>query len=148
LNSALSQVRQNIARAIDNVISGFRIRMNNMREEENAAIGKARSLPSKQRIMLSAERQQKVIEELYIFLLNKREENAINRAMTDDNIRVIDSASGSHLPFYPSKFKKVAIGVAIGISVPAAILLLMLFLNPKVRNRKHIEDAGSVPCLG
>lgn len=73
LNNALSQVRQNIARAIDNVISGFRIRMSNMKDEENAAIGKAKSLPSKQRIMLSAERQQKVIEELYIFLLNKRE---------------------------------------------------------------------------
>ena len=148
MNNALTQVRQNIARAIDNVISGYRIRMNNMREEENAAIGKARSLPSKQRIMLSAERQQKVIEELYIFLLNKREENAINRAMTDDNIRVIDSASGSDMPFYPSKFKKVALGVAIGIAVPAAILLLMLLLNTKIRNRKDIEDAINVPFVG
>jgi capsular exopolysaccharide synthesis family protein len=148
LNNALTQVRQNIARAIDNVISGLRIRMSNLREEENAAIGKARSLPSKQRIMLSAERQQKVIEELYIFLLNKREENAINREMTDDNIRVIDSASGSDLPFYPSKFKKIALGVAIGIAVPAAILLLMLLLNTKVRNRKDVEDAISVPFVG
>jgi len=148
LNNALTQVRQNIARAVDNVISGFRIRMSNMRDEENAAIGKARSLPSKQRIMLSAERQQKVIEELYIFLLNKREENAINRAMTDDNMRVIDSASGSDLPFYPSKFKKIALGVAIGIAVPAAILLLMLLLNTKVRNRKDIEDAINVPFVG
>jgi len=148
LNNALTQVRNNISRAIDNVISGFRIRMRNMQDEENAAINKARSLPSKQRVMLSAERQQKVIEELYIFLLNRREENSINRAMTDNNIQIIDSASGSNSPFYPSKFKKVALGIAIGVAIPAVILLLMLLLNTKIRNRKDIEDVIQVPFVG
>ena len=148
LNTALNALRDNISRAVDNVLTGYRIKVRNLRQEENAAIGRARSMPAKQRMMLSVERQQKVKEELYIFLLNKREENAINQAMTDDNIKVIDSANTSNYPFYPSLLKKLALGIGIGLAIPTAILLLILMLNTKIRNRKDIEDNISVPLVG
>ena len=53
------------------------------------------------------ERQQKVKEDLYIFLLNKREENALNGAMTDSNARIIDSPSGSDNPVYPASLERL-----------------------------------------
>lgn len=67
-------------------------------------------VPRKQRMMLSVERQQKVKEELYLYLLNKREENAINQAMTDESIRIVDAATRSTASIYPSKFRKVGTG--------------------------------------
>ncbi|MFZ4263440.1 GumC family protein [Sphingobacterium sp. HJSM2_6] len=148
LDNALVAMRENIQRAIENVITGFTIKIRNLKQDEGTAISKARRIPAKQRIMLSVERQQKVKEELYIFLLNRREENEINQAMTDDNLRIIDSAAGSDFPIYPNKIKKLAIGVGIGVLVPAVLLTIMLLLNTKVRSRKDIENELSVPFLG
>src|SRR5690606_36237823 len=78
----------------------------------------------------------------------KREENAINQAMTDDSIRIVDAATRSTASIYPSKFRKVGTGVAIGVVLPAVILLLTLMLDTKVRSRGDIEEAVSVPFLG
>lgn len=147
-NKSLNSLRQNINRAVDNAISGLRIKMENIRKEETTARNRAISVPSKQRVMLSVERQQKVKEELYLLLLNKREENAINLAMTEDNVRVIDPASGPSRPIYPGKIRKVALGVGIGLVLPAIILLIILMLDTSIRDRKDLEDRLSVPFLG
>lgn len=148
LDASLTSMRNNIDRAVENALSGLEVKVRNARREEGAAKGKAMQMPQKQRIMLSVERQQKVKEELYLYLLNKREENALNQAMTEDNIRVIDPASVDYSPKYPSKIRKVATGVGIGAVLPAAILLLMLMLDTEVRNRKDIEDTVTAPFLG
>src|SRR5690606_34623703 len=98
LDKSLASMRSNINRAVDNTLAGLDIKIENLRQEERQARGRAVQVPRKQRAMLSVERQQKVKEELYLYLLNKREENAINQAMTDDNLRIIDPAAGSPNP--------------------------------------------------
>lgn len=148
LDNALGSMRGNINRAVENTMSGLNIKMGNVRQEEQKARGKAMAVPQKQRVMLSVERQQKVKEELFLYLLNKREENALNQAMTEDNIRIVDPASGSQAPLYPNLYKKVLTGVAIGFALPAIVLLLMLMLDTGVRGRQDIEAALSVPFLG
>ncbi len=61
--------------------------------------------------MLSIERQQKIKESLYLFLLNKAEENALSQAMVDNNARVIDGASGPGDPIAPSRNKILLLGL-------------------------------------
>ena len=115
--------------------------------QERLARRKVRDVPGKQREMLSVERQQKVKESLYLFLLNKREENALNQSMVDNNARIIDSASGSNAPFYPNKYKKLLLGGGMGILIPTVILLLILIVDTRVRNRKDMEAVVSAPFL-
>lgn len=148
LDQALAAMRGNIHRAIDNTLTGFDIKIANVQGEERQARGKALQIPQRQRVMLSVERQQKVKEELYIFLLNKREENALNQAMTEDNIKIVDPAFGSDAPAYPSRLKKVAMGVGIGLVLPAIILLSMMMLDTGVRSRQDVEKAITAPFLG
>src|SRR5690606_4199109 len=147
LNSSLRSMHRNILRAIDNVIIGYNIKIGNLKKEEGDAISKAKNLPSQQRQMLSVERQQKVKEDLYIFLLNKREENTINQAMADDNIRLIDPVYGSDSLISLINFLKIALVIAIGLLIPTLIFLLQLFLNKKVYTRREIEDSITVPVI-
>lgn len=147
LDASLTSMRNNIDQAVENALRGLEIKVSATQNQEGKVRSKALQIPEKQRLMLSVERQQKVKEELYLYLLNKREENALNQAMTDDNIRVIDPASVNFSPKYPNKVRKVATGVGIGIVLPTVILLMMLVLDTSVQNRKDIEDEIDVPFL-
>ena len=90
LNRSLQSMRQNIYRAVDNLSTSLSMKEKDFSRQETMARQKVQTVPRKQREMLSVERQQKVKESLYIFLLNKREENALNQAMVDNNARIID----------------------------------------------------------
>ena len=148
LDDVLSAMRNNIARAVDNTLRGLKIKLNNAQQEEGTAQNKVLQMPQKERAMLSIERQRRVKEDLYMFLLNKREENALNEAITEANLRIVDPPVGKGSPIYPSRLKKVATGVAIGAALPAVILLSMLILNTGVRGRQDLENVLSVPFLG
>lgn len=105
-DDALNAMRNNISRAVDNALKGQTIKLNNAIQEEKVARGKMLQMPRKERTMLSIERQRRVKEDLYMFLLNKREENALNEAVTEANLRVIDAPVGSDMPIYPNRLKK------------------------------------------
>ena len=104
--------------------------------------------PLKERALLSIERQQKIKESLYIFLLNKREENALSQAMADNNARMVDHAHGPKTPIAPNRNRMILLGIAIGLVLPCIFYLLKLFLDTKVHSRKDIEGKISVPLLG
>jgi tyrosine-protein kinase Etk/Wzc len=148
LNNSLRAMRQTIIRAVDNMIVSLDVRLNDAWNLEKRAQTRIASVPSKQRQMLSIERQQKIKESLYIFLLNKREENALTQAMADNNARVMDEADGSLAPIYPQRNKMLLLGILIGIALPALFFIVSMFVDTRVRSRKDIEDAVSVPFIG
>ncbi|MBL1407282.1 GumC family protein [Sphingobacterium faecale] len=148
LDQGLNAMHSNILRAIDNTLSGLQVKINNTRREETQVKGQVLQIPGQQRLMLEVERKQKVKEDLYLFLLNKREENALNQAMTEDNIRVVDPAYGADGAIYPKRLKKVGLGVMIGTVLPTVFLLLMLILDTGVRTRQDIEKVVTAPFLG
>ena len=82
-----------------------------------------------------------------MYLLNKREENALTQAMADTNARLVDPAEGSTVPIYPSKQKMMILAFLLGLFIPATILLFKLFIDTKVRTRKELEESLSVPFL-
>ncbi|MCL1675676.1 GumC family protein [Elizabethkingia meningoseptica] len=148
MDDALNAMRNNISRAVDNALKGQTIKLSNATQEEKVAQAKMLQMPQKERTMLSIERQRRVKEDLYMFLLNKREENALNEAVTEANLRIIDPPVGSDAPIYPSRMKKVFTGVMIGAAIPTVILLSMLLLNTGVRGRQDLENVLTVPFLG
>ncbi|KUY22247.1 chromosome partitioning protein ParA [Elizabethkingia bruuniana] len=148
MDDALTAMRNNINRAIDNSLRGLKIKLNNAQKEEALAQGKVLQMPQKERSMLSIERQRRVKEDLYMFLLNKREENALNEAVTEANLRIVDPLTGKGSPIYPNRLKKIATGIAIGVTLPVVILISMMMLNTGVRGRQDIENVLSVPFLG
>ena len=148
LNNSLSAMKQNIIRAVDNMIVSLNVKRNDAQSREARAQDRVTAIPTKERQMLSIERQQKIKETLYLYLLNKREENALSQAMADNNARVIDGAEGSNAPISPRRNRIMLLGVLIGLALPTAGCLMVLFMDTKVRSRKEVEKALSVPFLG
>lgn len=148
LNNSLRSMRQGIIRAVDNLIVSLEVKRHDASARERRAQGRVLSIPRKEREMLSIERQQKIKESLYLYLLNKREENALSQAMADNNARVIDSADGPSSPVAPDRNRMLALGVLSGLALPGVVFLCILFMDTRVRSRKEIEGALTVPFLG
>ena len=148
LNNSLRAMRQNIIRAVDNMIVSINVKRTDAYSREMRAKGRVSSIPTKERQMLSIERQQKVKESLYLFLLNKREENALSQAMADNNARVIDGAEGSNAPISPNRNRILLLGGLVGLAIPGLAFLAILFMDTRVHSRKDIEGVVTAPYLG
>ena len=148
LNNSLRAMKQTIIRAVDNMIVSINVKRNDAQNREMRAQSRVTSIPTKERQMLSIERQQKIKEALYLFLLNKREENALSQAMADNNARVIDGADGGDAPISPKRNRILLLGVLVGLALPGVTFLGILFMDTRVHSRKDLEKMVSVPFLG
>ena len=148
LNNSLSAMKQSVIRSVDNMIVNLETRYNDAVSQTQRAKTRILSMPKKERELLSIERQQQIKESLYLFLLNKREENALSQAMVDNNAQIINETSGSDRPIAPDRTKVLFLGLLLGLVLPTIWFLMRLFLDTRVYSRKDIKDAVSVPFLG
>ena len=148
LNRDLLTAKQTIVRTVDNAILSLEVRLKEVRGNINRTAARISSIPTKEREMLSIERQQKIKESLYMFLLNRREENALSQAMADNNARVIDSAEAGYSPISPNRNRILLMGGLVGVAIPAVIFLMIMFLDTRVHTRKDLEGVVTIPYLG
>lgn len=148
LNNSLRAMKQNIIRAVDNMIVSLNVQRSDAQNREMRAQNRVTAIPAKERQLLSIERQQKVKETLYLYLLNKREENALSQAMADNNARVIDGAEGSNAPISPNRNRILLLGILVGVAIPGLACLAILFMDTRVHSRKDFEGVVNVPFLG
>lgn len=107
-----------------------------------------RTVPGKERMLIDITRQQTIKNNLYIFLLQKREETALSYASTVSDSRTIDLARSSIKPVKPVKKNIYILFSLIGLAVPFGLIYLADLLNDKVKSRKDIEKFTKTPILG
>lgn len=144
---ALQALQKTILHSIDNLIVSLRTEIESQRKREAKTAGRLASSPGQQKYLLSVERQQKVKEQLYIYLLQKREENQLSQAFTAYNTRVITAPRGSNIPTSPRRSQILLIAIVIGIVVPGVIIFMLENFNTKIRGRRDLDDMNT-PFLG
>jgi len=147
VEGSMVTMRHNVMGLIQNLLNSLEMARQDLSRREEASVQKYAAMPGKARQMLEIERQQSIKEALYIFLLNKREENALSQAMVDDNLRPIDPAMVRYAPSSPQRMKIAMLALLVGLAVPFVILIARLFLDTKIRTRKEIEENIDVPFL-
>jgi capsular exopolysaccharide synthesis family protein len=148
LNNSLNAIRQTIVRAVDNLIAGMDVQIRNVTERDKQNTRRILAVPSQQKQVSTIERQQKIKEELFLYLLNKREENALSQSMTETSARIIDPATGSPDPVSPRKMIILLGTLLISVCIPGGILYMKEILDTTVHNRKDVEARSTIPFLG
>lgn len=149
----LAAQRLAIIRSIDNEITALNTRLSTLRGTQANAVSKLASNPTQAKNLLSVERQQKVKESLYLFLLQKREENELSQAFTAYNTRIVNKPGPSGLPSTPNRGQTLLIAFVIGLVIPFGVTAVKELSNTRVRGRKDVEHlavpfAGEIPQNG
>lgn len=147
LDNKLSELRASIVSSIDNQATVLETQMRNLKSSKSATTAQLAAAPIQGNHLLSVERQQKVKESLYLFLLQKREENELSQAFTAYNTEVIKRPSGSNVPTAPVRDKIIMIAFAFGLILPFGVTYLLETSDTKIRGRKDIETL-TIPFLG
>ena len=143
----LKALRVTILKVLDNLQHAISRKLSNVRSLLVKVDGRIATVPTQEKYVLTVERQQKIKEELYLYLLNKREENALSIATTNSNVRVIDRAYGIGIAG-TNKIVVLLGAFLIGLLIPGLIFYLQPLLDVTVRGRKDITDNLTIPFLG
>lgn len=137
IKTTAADVQSSIMLQIDNI---KRLSERNMHRVSNAT--------SNVRALTSIEREQVVKSELYNYLLQKTEENAIMKSMTESNVRLIDAAWGGPSPVSPHKMRILLIAIVMGLAIPFGFYYLKDILYTKVRGRSDVTNIVKAPIVG
>lgn len=153
MDQDLSAMRGALVASIDNELIALSEQIKSQEGLSGHATSQIASNPMQARYLLSVERQQKVKETLYLYLLQKREENQLNQAFTSYNTRIIRQTDGPGAPIAPNAGNAYLIAFAAGILIPALILFFMELSVNVVRGRKDVKNlktpfAGEIPFEG
>ena len=153
MDQSLGNMRNAIVSSIDNYIVTLNTQLASMQQSERQTTARIASNPEQGKYLLSVERQQKVKESLYLFLLQKREENELSQAFTAYNSRIILPPSGTNVPTTPIKKNIFLMALAIGLIIPGGVIFLKENMNTKIRGRKDLSAlslpfAGEIPLSG
>ena len=147
LDIALNNLKGAIVNSLDNAQMTLNSQLGAVQSVRSQAIGKLSANPQQANHLLSIERQQKVKESLYLFLLQKREENELSQAFTAYNTRIRAEPWGSNAPTSPERNNILLMAFAIALALPAAFFIVRENMNSKVRGRKDLENL-TIPYVG
>lgn len=147
LDETLGSMRKAIIASLDNLISSIRTQISNQSIQVAQNNSQIAQTPEQEKYLLSVERQQKVKEQLYLYLLEKREENELTKAFTAYNTRIIAPPSGSDVPVSPRKTMIYMLTFVLGLVIPAGTIYAKLAFNNSVQSRKDLEVL-SIPFMG
>lgn len=150
LDQSLSAIRTAIVSSIDNLSRSLDTQRKDLLLSERQTSDRIAANPEQNKYLQSVGRQQKVKEALYLFMLQKREENELSQAFTPYNTRILTPPSGNLEPVSPKKKRILAVAFLLGLIIPAGLILLRKNMDTTVRGRKDLEKlaapfAGEIP---
>lgn len=148
LNGQISTVKKNLLISLENIKKQMQIAKNELVNKNAQLLGEIKTGPEKERVFLDKSRQQDVKQQLYLYLLQKKEETAISKSGSLSNSTLIEPGKSDTLPFTPQKLLICLVALCSGILLPTGIIYLKNLLNNKVTDSTDITKDTAVPILG
>lgn len=124
LDVKLKGMRDAIINSLDQGVAQLKAQQKGVNIEDRKLKGEIAVAPGKIASIMPAERKQKIVEALYIYLLEKREENNMTHVINAQNLRIISPPMGDWKPVFPKKGVTLLIALLTGIVLPAITIYL------------------------
>ena len=148
LEANLSSLKDALKRSVNNYYTSLLVKKKNIQDQHEKTREHIRNVSSRERDVNYIDREQRVRESLYVLLLNKREENSLALAATEDNARMVDDVRGGNGPLEPNVPKILMVGFLAGLAIPVVLCVVAAMLDSNVKRRKEIEALTAIPVYG
>jgi tyrosine-protein kinase Etk/Wzc len=148
LDMQIENTRLNLLKSFDVYKSGLNLSKQELVGKNGAIDRQISNVPGQERVYLDYSRQQEVKQQLYVYLLEKREETAISKTSTFSTSEIIDPAKGASEPFAPKKNVIYLIGLVLGLVLPLTYLSLRDMLNIRIQTKTDITSTTKTPIIG
>jgi capsular exopolysaccharide synthesis family protein len=148
LKEDISKIKPDILEVISNIRANYRTSQKNLESSVLDSKNMLNSIPLKEKALIDISRQQVIKNNIFSFLLQKKEETALSYASAVADSRVIEPAEANVKPISPKTNMIYLIGLALGIGLVVMVIMVIEALSTNVLFRKEIERSLSVPILG
>ena len=140
LSSQLDNAKEAIVTGVNRYIEGLQTSLSSYQQMEDKTRGLVAGLPSKENALRSYARSFKIVEELYVFLLERKEEASISYISALPNIKILSYGVSSINPIAPKVQITYLAALLVGLLVPFGILFLLKMLDTKINTRDDLES--------
>lgn len=147
LDASIAVTRNTVLTTVENVEKGLQITRNSLDLQAGKYQSRINRAPQQERELISITRQQEIKANLYLMLLQKREENAITLAATANNGRIIEEPRRSGL-VAPNTLNIYFVALVLGLFFPIMGIYLVRLLRFKIESRMDVERITNVSVIG
>jgi capsular exopolysaccharide synthesis family protein len=144
----LDEIRRDVVESVRNQESTDKIKQDYLDKQIRAIEKQLNFLPVAERQLVSIQRNYSLLENLYIFLLQKKAEAGISRASTSTDITIINYPMQAGEAISPKPSKNYTLAFVVGLSLPVLAFLLLEFFNNKVQSKEDVEKFTTIPFIG
>lgn len=148
INNQITKIRPNILENIQSQRKTLEARANNLQVTNNTYSSAMRTIPQREKKLVDINRQRNIVEGIYTFLLQKREDLALSHAASIPSTTIVDQADASDRPVTPQPKKIYLLAFALPIIAGIGIITLKETFNNKVLFRHELESLTSYPVVG
>ena len=148
INDQLASLQLNILENLHNIKNGLIITRKSLQSTSGRFRSQIQKVPSIERDLLEINRQQGTKGNLYLYLLQKREESALALEVTVSKSRMLDPATPEDTPVSPKRNLVYLFALFIGLGLPLSFIYIKDALNDKVQSKKDVQRSTSTPILG
>ena len=154
LSSQLDNAKQAIVTGVYRFIESLQTSLDNFQQMEAKSRGLVAGLPSKENTLRGYARSFKIVEDLSVFLLERKEEASISYISALPNIKVLSYGVSSGSSISPKVQITYLAAILIGLIFPFSLLFLFKLLDTKINTRddltqvlKNISILGEMPFV-
>ncbi len=148
LTEQIDLMRNNINSALATSVAQQQLAVDDLKKEINTTESQLSDLPAAERDFLNLRRQQTVKAQLYVFLLQRREENSMLMANALPKGQIIDEAYTVSEPLGMGKKAMLLIAFIFGLIIPPVVLYIRRIFHNRFETRQEVECMTNVPILG
>ncbi|MBL7683256.1 MAG: polysaccharide biosynthesis tyrosine autokinase [Flavipsychrobacter sp.] len=143
----LTVLREDLNNSVLTAKKSLQVVLGELKRQGGNIDAQIREVPKTERIFLDYSRKQHIMEELFLYLLKKREETQVAKSSTVANVTVINSAENFGA-IKPNKSRIKSTAMLIGFLIPVVILLMRRMLNTRIITKADISSNSEIPVIG